>query len=188
MRGLDVRRLGVRRLDARTFEHLTFNISTSHLLAPHPSPPHLLTPNLLTPSPLTPQETPVIPRDGSNQPRSGDTFIAWGVSPRNTIRKKTNSRGAATDNQRPITAAHSAAAVCRPLLGALAFCFNRFLGLTPQAMSLSRLRRSNVCQFLRLVPRSPRDSFLLGLGRAAQGGVFLTSHASRAWAESDSAR
>jgi hypothetical protein len=35
------------------------------------------------------------------QPRSGDISIAWGVSPRNTVRKKSTSREAATDNEVP---------------------------------------------------------------------------------------
>jgi len=60
------------------------------------------------------QETPDFLSRGSSQPRSGETYLAWGVSPRNTVRKNPTSREAATDDQKGMAAAHAAAAVCRP--------------------------------------------------------------------------
>jgi len=60
------------------------------------------------------------------------------------MRKKTMSREAATDIQGMMAAAHAAAAICRPF-GAPRFLSTHHLGLTPQAMDLSRLRRSTVC-------------------------------------------
>jgi hypothetical protein len=62
------------------------------------------------------------------------------------------SREAATDNLKVVAAADGEAAVCRPLSGALGWCDTRFLGLTPQAMSLSRLWRliaDPICRSLR---------------------------------------
>jgi hypothetical protein len=57
------------------------------------------------------------------------------------------SREAATDNQKMMAAAHAAAVICR-LFRAPGFRDVRHLGLTPQAMSLSRVWRSIVCRIL----------------------------------------
>jgi len=86
------------------------------------------------------RETTEFLSQGSSQPRSGGRSIAWGVSPRESVPKIETSREAATDNPEMTAAVHAAATICRPL-GALGFCNTHHLGLTPQAMSLSRLRR-----------------------------------------------
>ena len=81
------------------------------------------------------------------EPRSGDIFIAWGVSPRKHTNQKGSNPEGVTDNQEGIAAARAVAAVCRPLSGASECCEAWYLGLTPQAKSLSRLRRSGTAPF-----------------------------------------
>ena len=61
------------------------------------------------------------------------------TSPRFVVMIRT-SREAATDNRKMVAAADAAAAICRPLSGASGCCDARYLGLTPQATSLSPLR------------------------------------------------
>ena len=63
------------------------------------------------------------------------------VTPGTPCRKKSTSREAATDNRKIMAAVHAAASICRPFR-APENCDAHHLGLTPQAMNLSRLRRS----------------------------------------------
>jgi hypothetical protein len=66
--------------------------------------------------------------------------------------EKTTSREAATDNRKMMAAAHAAAAICRPSR-APEFGSAHDLGLAPQAINLSRLRRSIVCRILIILPQ-----------------------------------
>ncbi len=77
----------------------------------------------------------------SPEPRSGERYLAWGVSPRIETSKKMTSRGAAADVRRVAPVAHgdSRESVAPP---GLIFFQIRTLGLTPQAMYLSLLRSS----------------------------------------------
>ena len=81
------------------------------------------------------------------------------------MRKKSESREAATDIQRMIAAAHAAATVCRPF-GAVGFFDPHNLGLTPQAKDLSRLRRWMGSRLL--TTRSENMLSFLGVGRASR--------------------
>jgi len=67
------------------------------------------------------------------QPRSGDRHIAWGVSPRFNRQENLKPRS----GDRPIEIWF---ACLSPLQGWIHVVV-QFLGLTPQAMNLSRLRR-----------------------------------------------
>ena len=67
------------------------------------------------------------------------------------MQKKISSREAATDNQRMMASAHAAAVICRPSRAPINWDAYH-LGLTPQAMDLSRLRRSIALRFLWVEP------------------------------------
>jgi len=69
------------------------------------------------------------------EPRSGETYIAWGVSPRFSVSKK-NLKPRSGDRWNRL----NEMSVAPPGLKSLGR--NRDLGLTPQANYLSRLRRS----------------------------------------------
>jgi len=80
-------------------------------------------------------------RDEHIEPRSGEIWIAWGVSPRFPGLPETISRGAAADVRGGGLRLTPQPKICRPS-GALFLFFVLNLGLTPQAKHLSRLRRS----------------------------------------------
>jgi hypothetical protein len=83
-----------------------------------------------------------------DKPRSGDRHIA------------------------PTPAAYAAAENLSPPSGASGSCDAWYLGLTPQAIYLSRLRRSNQG----VIPDPPSRSFFLGVSRGIAGGALITGY------------
>ena len=84
-------------------------------------------------------------------------MLSLGREPQGPGSIKIKSRGAATENERPVAAALAAAKICRPS-GAHLFFGTLFLGLTPQAKHLSRLRRSVAGIMMRLTGKILRRS------------------------------
>jgi hypothetical protein len=73
------------------------------------------------------------------EPRSGDRYLAWGVSPRIRTRIMKRKPRSGDRHIAPTPAAHAAGMFCRPSGAGILLLFH-FLGLTPQAMNMSLLR------------------------------------------------
>jgi len=87
------------------------------------------------------------------EPRSGERYIAWGVSPRIGARKIRKKPRSGDRYIAQTSAAHAAVENLSPPPGASFISVVPTLGLTPQAKNLSRLRRSFQLAFTHLPPR-----------------------------------
>ena len=105
------------------------------------------------------------------EPRSGERYIAWGVSPRIGAKKGKKPRSG-DRHIAPTPAAYAAAENLSPPSGASGSCDAWYLGLTPQAKYLSRLRRSHQG----VISNSTSRSFFLGVSRGIAGGALITGY------------